>query len=135
MGIGVRVAGRIAGQRIAASMTPAAGAPQRQAEPAASIPSRAAGQRTGQAAARAGRAARQGMGGFLHPFRRVGAILWLEVAGVLFLLPVIVFAPALWRASIGYTHSSDHRTFWTAAPVVALFLYLSLSSFWRAHRR
>jgi len=135
LGIGLRVAGRIAGQRIAGSAAPAAGAAPRQAVRAVPLPTRDAGQRAGQIAVQAGRAASQGVGGFLRPFRRVGGILWLEVTGVLFLLPVIVFAPTLWRASIGYSHTGDHRTFWAAALVVGVFLYLSISSFWRARRR
>jgi len=135
LGIGVRVAGRIAGQRVAAPAAVTAGAPRPQARRAAAIPPRDTGQSAGQIAAVAGRIATQGVGGFLRPFRRVGGILWLEVFGVLFLLPVIVFAPALWRASVSYAHTSDHRTFWAAALVVGLFLYLSVSSFWRARRR
>jgi len=86
-------------------------------------------------AGQARHAVSQGVSGFLRPFRRVGGILWLEVMGVFFLLPVIVFAPALWHAAVIYTHTSDHRTFWVTAGVVAVFLYLSISSFWRAHRR
>ena len=125
----------MAGYRVAASTATAAGAPQRLAQRAASVPTRDAGPSAAQFAALAGRVATHGVGGFLRPFRRVGGILWLEVTGVLFLLPALVFAPALWRATIGYSHSSDHRTFWTAALVVAVFLYLSISSFWRAHRR
>jgi len=133
LGIGVRVAGRVAGQRIAASRPPAAVA----AQPPPSIPvaGRDAAAQAGQLAAHAGHIASQGLGGFLRPFRRVGAILWLEVTGVLFLLPVIVFAPALWRESVGYSHTTVHRTFWIAALIVAVFLYLSISSFWRARRR
>jgi fucose 4-O-acetylase-like acetyltransferase len=77
----------------------------------------------------------RGVGGFLRPFRRVGGILWLEVTGVFFLLPVIVFAPTLWRAVADYPHTSDHRTLWVTAGIVAVFLYLGVSSFWRAHRR
>ena len=136
LGIGVRVAGRIAGQRIAGSTPPTLSAPQPNlVQPAAAASSRAAGQTGGRLAPLTGRSVSQGVGGFLRPFRRVGGILWLEVTGVFFLLPVIVFGPTLWRASVGYSHTSDHRTFWTAALVVALFLYLSVSSFWRAQRR
>jgi hypothetical protein len=138
LGIGVRVAGRIAGQRIAGS-TPAAGsAPQREV-PRTVAPvvasNRAAGQTAGQTATQAGRAFSQGLGGFLRPFRRVGGILWLEVTGVFFLLPVVVFIPTLWRASVAYAHTSDHRTFWATVVIVPVFLYLGISSFWRARRR
>jgi hypothetical protein len=65
----------------------------------------------------------------------VGGIVWLEVTGVFFFLPVIVFAPALWRESVGYSHTSDHRMFWVTAFIIAVFLYLGISSFWRARRR
>jgi hypothetical protein len=75
------------------------------------------------------------VGGFLRPFRRLGGILWLEVTGVLFLLPVVVFTPTLWRLRASYAHGPDHRTFLLTAGVVALFLYLGVSSFWRAQRR
>jgi hypothetical protein len=124
LGIGLRVAGRIAGQRIAAGATP---------RPAASTagPSRAAAQAAGQAR----RGLARGVGGFLRPFRRVGGILWLEVMGAVFFVPVAVFAPTLWRARASYAHGPDHRTFLVTAGVVVVFLYLSLSSFWRARRK
>jgi type VI protein secretion system component VasK len=77
----------------------------------------------------------RGVGGFLRPFRRVGGILWLEVTGVFFLLPAIVFAPNLWRMRVSWAHGPDHRMFLITAGVVALFLYLGVSSFWRARRR
>jgi hypothetical protein len=59
----------------------------------------------------------------------------LEVAGVLFLLPAIVFAPTLWRSSLDYAHTSDHKSFWASVLVVSVFSYLGVSSFWRARRR
>jgi hypothetical protein len=84
---------------------------------------------------RAGKGLAQGVGGFLRPFRRVGGILWLEVTGVFFLLPVVVFTPTVWRTRLSYAHGPDHRTFWVSAAVVVIFLYLGVSSFWRARRR
>jgi hypothetical protein len=42
---------------------------------------------------------------------------------------------ALARNPVAYPHTSDHRTLWVTAGVVAVFLYLGVSSFWRAHRR
>jgi hypothetical protein len=132
-GIGLRVAGRIAGQRLAGTAQPA------QPQAVAAAPSRATVPAAGQATARAGRSVvkgvAQGAGGFLRPFRRVGGILWLEVTGVFFLLPVLVFAPAVWRARLSWAHGPDHRTFWASAFVVAVFLYLGASSFWRAQRK
>ena len=75
------------------------------------------------------------MGGFLRPFSRVGGILWLEVTGVFFLLPVVAFGPTLWRMRASWLHGPDHRTFLVTAGVVVVFLYLSVSSFWRARRK
>jgi hypothetical protein len=138
LGIGVRVLGRIAGQRVAAPAHSAA-APV-EVHPA--IPAGGTRERnraTGQAAARAtvqaGQAVSRGAGGFFRPFRRVGGILWLEVTGVFFLLFALVFARGLWQAIVDYPHTSDHRPLWITAGVIAVFLYLGVSSFWRAHRR
>ena len=89
----------------------------------------------GRAIGQASRGAVKGLGGFLRPFGRVGGILWLEVVGVFFLLPVIVFTPMLWRTRMSWAHGPDHRAFLAAAVVVTVFLYLGVSSFWRAHRK
>jgi hypothetical protein len=132
LGIGLRVAGRIAGQRLAASAQAAAVRPEPVASATTShVPARGAGQVAGQAT----RGVAHGVGGFLRPFRRVGGILWLEVTGVFFLLPVVVFAPTIWRTRLSWAHGPDHRTFLVAAVIVLLFLYLSITSFLRARRR
>src|ERR1019366_1472933 len=77
----------------------------------------------------------KGVGGFLRPFQRVGGKIWLEVTGVFFLLPVLVFSPVLWRTRFSFAHGPDHRTFVASAIVVVIFLYLGVSSFWRARRK
>jgi hypothetical protein len=130
LGIGLRVAGRIAGQRMAASAQSAASQPTSPAT-ASAAQSRAAGQVAGQAT----RGVARGVGGFLKPFRRVGGILWLEVTGVFFLLPVVVFGPVLWKTRMSWARGPDHRTFLITAVIVAVFLYLGVSSFWRARRK
>ncbi len=130
LGIGLRVAGRIAGQRVAASAQAAASRPAAPVGPSAAQ-TRAAGQVAGQAT----RGVARGLGGFLRPFRRVGGIIWLEVAGVFFFLPVVVFGPTVWKTRLSWAHGPDHRTFLIAAAIVLLFLYLSVSSFWRARRK
>jgi hypothetical protein len=130
LGIGLRVAGKIAGQRIAGS---AAGATA--AAPEAVAQAGARGRATGQKAARTSRGIAAGVGGFLRPFRRVGGILWLEVTGVFFFLPVAVFAPTLWRTRPASLHGPYDKTFLVSALVMAVFFYLSVSSFWRARKR
>jgi len=133
-GIGLRVAGRMAGQRLAGTAQPA----QAQ-QVATAAPVRAESQTPRPATARANRdvsrGVAKGVGGFLRPFRRVGGILWLEVTGVFFLLPVVVFAPTVWRTRMSWAHGPDHRTFVASALVAVVFLYLGVTSFWRARRR
>jgi hypothetical protein len=136
LGIGLRIAGRIAGQRAAAAGQGAA-APGRQAADF-TAQSRAAGQNAGIAARAASKTSRnvaRGVGGFLRPFGRVGAILWLEVMGVFFFLPVVVFAPTLWRIRASWLRGPDHSTFLVTAGIMALFFWLSLNSFWRARKK
>jgi hypothetical protein len=136
LGIGLRVAGRVAGQRIGAaaqsSQTAATQTPSAPTQAAPTSPNSAA---SGRSTGSIGSAVSRGLGGFFKPFRRVGSILWLEITGVFFFLPVIVFAPTLWRTRLSYAHGPDHRTFLASAVVVAIFLYLGVSSFWRARRK
>lgn len=141
LGIGVRVAGRVVGQRVAESgqnstLPPTGVAAQAQAVRAeVTAASREARQEAQQAAVRTAKGVGRGVAGFLRPFRRVGGILWLEVMGVFFLVFVAAFAPTLWRTRASYAHGPDHRTFVTSAIVVVVFLYLGVSSFWRARKR
>ena len=136
LGIGVRVAGRMAGQRIGPAASQAAPPDQPNAQ------MRSAGDRAIQAAAQAGRVAAQtsrgvsqGLGGILRPFRRVGGILWLEITGAFFLLPAVAFTPTVWRTRASWASGPDHRTFVMSSIVVAMFVYLGVSSFWRARRK
>jgi len=77
----------------------------------------------------------KGVSGFLRPFGRVGGIVWLEVTGVFFLLPVVAFTPNLWRMRADWAHGPEHNMFLITAGVVLLFLYLGITSFWRARRK
>ena len=131
LGIGLRVGGRIIGQRIAGTGQPIPVSPAPQAVAGIGQDSRAAGRTAGQTS----RGVARGVSGFLRPFRRVGGILWLEVTGVFFLLPVVVFAPILWRTRDSYLHGPNHSTFLLTGGVMLVFLYLSVSSFWRARKR
>jgi len=132
LGIGLRVAGRVAGERMAGQGGSQA-APNQRVVGAADVS--AAASRARQAAGRASRGLGRGVGGFLRPFGRVGRIVWLEVAGVFFLLPVLVFGAWMWRERASWAHGADHRTFVASAVIVAVFLYLGVTSFWRAWRK
>jgi hypothetical protein len=128
LGTGLRVAGRMAGQAIMGE--PAQGSPppaQTAASPTAANRGRIAGQAT--------RGVSRGLSGFFKPFRTVGGKILLEVLGVFFLLPVLIFAPVLWRTRASWHHGPDHRTFLSAAVIIAVFLYLGVTSFWRARNR
>ncbi|MGA3130884.1 MAG: hypothetical protein ABSD59_08800 [Terracidiphilus sp.] len=140
LGIGVRVAGRVAGQRLAAQVQLAAAAPQvHQAASVADSGERnraAAVQTASRATIQAGQSVNRGVGGFLRPFRRVGGILWLEVTGVFFLIFVPVFVwRGIWPARASYAHGPNHWRFLVFTGLALVFLYLGISSFWRAHRR
>lgn len=127
LGVGLRVAGRVAGERLAAAAQPG---PQ-----TASVPQSGPARPSVRTAARQGGSITRALGAFFKPFRRAGSIIWLQVAGVFFLLPVVVFAPTLWRTRLSYAHGPDHRTFLSAAIVVTVFLYLGVTSFLRARKR
>jgi hypothetical protein len=89
----------------------------------------------GRVAGQATRGVARGVGGFLRPFQQVGGKIWLEVVGVFFFLPVLVFSPILWRTRFSYAQGPDHRTFWASVVVVVVFFYLGVTSFWRAQRK
>jgi hypothetical protein len=137
LGIGMRVAGRVVGQRLAesaqaATSSQAAANPQTRPIPNSAVKTSA--QATTRPRIQAGGVAK-GVGGFLRPFGRVGRIVWLEVTGVFFLLPVLAFTPNLWRMRASWAHGADHNMFLITAGVVLLFLYLGITSFWRARRK
>ncbi|MGC1462024.1 MAG: hypothetical protein WA802_07475, partial [Terracidiphilus sp.] len=111
LGTGLRVAGKMAGERLsAAAQSPSVQQPQAQPVVGAASRAQPTAQATRKIVSTSGGVAR-GMGGFLRPFRRVGGILWLEVTGVFFLLPVIVFTPNLWRMRASWAHGPDHQMF------------------------
>jgi hypothetical protein len=127
LGVGLRVAGRMAGQRIMGEGQAQVNARAQPASADVKTRGRVAGQTT--------RGVAKGVGGFLRPFRNVGGKIWLEVTGVFFFLPVLVFSPILWRTRASWQQGVDHRTFVASAILVVVFFYLGVSSFWRAHRK
>ena len=132
LGVGLRVAGRIAGQRLAGSAgSSSAPRPVTVAGVGGPGTQRNAGKQAGRATAQMAR----GVGGFLRPFRRVGGILMLEVTGLFFFLFVLVFGQMAWRMRASYAQGPDHQKFLVAAGLILVFLYLSVSSFWRARRK
>jgi len=131
MGIGLRVAGRVAGHTIAGSSQ---SAPQAVPQPR-TIDASARGREAAVTARNVGRAAQMGAGGFFRSFRRAGSIVWLQVTGSFFLLPVLAFSPTLWKTRASWQAGPDHRAFIASAVVVVVFSYLGATSFWRASRK
>jgi hypothetical protein len=151
LGIGLRVAGRMAGQKLsggtqaagaaAAGQTGQVGQLAQKEQNVASATGRgqaasAANARTkGVAAGQTAKGVARGMGGLLRPFRRVGGILWLEVTGGFFLLFVVAAALPLWRNRPSHLGGPYDKNFLAAAGIMVVFFYLGVSSFWRARRR
>jgi hypothetical protein len=134
LGIGLRVAGRIAGQKLMGE-APAAGAPAAGTVQTKQNTQAASAAAHGQAAGRTAKGVARGVGGFLRPFRRVGGILWLEVTGAFFLLFAVAAALPLWRHRPSNFYGSYDKNFLAAAGIMVVFFYLGVSSFWRARRR
>jgi hypothetical protein len=126
LGIGVRLTGRAVAKGLEGPAQPANGA---------GVLRQSGAQAAGRATGNASRGIVKGVRGFLRPFGHVGGIVWLEVMGVFFLLPVIVFTPTVWRTRMSWAHGPDHRAFVASSIMVAVFLYLGISSFLRARRR
>jgi hypothetical protein len=135
LGIGLRVAGRIAGQRMAAgnrnTASQARPGQQTSSQTSAVFESRSAG----QAAGKATRGVARGVKGFLRPFTRVGGILWLEVTGVFFALFALVFGLAMWRTRPASMHGPYDKPFLASLALLVVFLYLCVSSFVRARKK
>jgi hypothetical protein len=144
LGIGLRVAGRVAGQKLMGE-TQAAGAGQacagqarqvQQTQQSRQTATNAADARAkGQAAGKTAQGVARGVGGFLRPFRRVGGILWLEITGSFFFMFVVAFASAAWRYKPSHLNGPYDKHFLAAVGVMVVFFYLGASSFWRARRR
>ena len=145
LGIGVRIAGRIAQQRMQDNAARQA-SPAPQASPAgypeavqsphpAAPPNRPASPSNKANAHKLTRAAGRGVGGFLRPFGRVGGILWLEITGFFFGMFALYFAQDIWRTRLSYAAGPQHNRFLIAIALTLVFGYLSASAFWRAKRR
>ena len=132
LGIGVRVAGRVAQQHAQHRAEQKAQNPPSASNPTRTVPQArevVANSRT------LTRAAGRGIGGFLRPFGRVGGLLWLEVTGFFFGLFTLYFAQDVWRTRLSYAAGPQHTRFLIAVGLTLVFGYLSLSAFWRARRR
>jgi hypothetical protein len=139
LGIGLRVAGRMAGQKLmgeaqAAGVQVAGTAAAGQVQQTQQIGQNGQAA-SGQAASRTAKGVARGVSGFLRPFRRVGGILWLEMTGAFFFLFVLAAALPLWRHRPSHLNGPYDKNFLAAAGIMVVFFYLGVSSFWRARKR
>jgi hypothetical protein len=131
LGIGLRVAGRIAEERMAGQQK----APGQHSRGTGSgSPAATAVRSAGRVTARASGGAARGFGGFLKLCARLGGVLFLEVIGAFFLLLGIGFGFYVWKG----WQSLQGAVLWhlaVEALVAIMFIYLGFSSFWRARRK
>ena len=134
LGVGLRIAGRMAGQRLAGSGG-SGSTPVTVAGVGGPGTTRASGHQAGRTTRAVSGGVARGIGGFLRPFGRVGGTILLEVTGVFFFLFVLVFGNWAWKLREQYVQGPEHLRFLVYAGMCAIFLYLTVSSFWRARRR
>jgi hypothetical protein len=137
LGIGVRVASRMAKERAAKAAsapqsaatqatTPRPAAPQSASRPAKNLVEPA--RRVGEGTRRFGQA-------FWEPLKHVSATLWLEITGLFFALFAIFFGQNAWNTRASALHGPQHAHFLLYAIVTLVFLYFCISSFVKAMRR
>jgi hypothetical protein len=135
LGIGVRVASRMAKERVAqasaASPTQATTPPPR---PSVQPPQRPLKNYT-EPARRVGEGTRRFGKAFIGPLAHVSGTLWLEITGTLFALFAAFFGQYAWRARAGILHSPERAHFLVFALATLVFLYFALTSFIKASRR
>jgi Flp pilus assembly protein TadB len=130
LGIGVRVAARMVGERAA----DAAQASRAQAPELA----QATLQRTAKVAEKTRavtRASRRFGEAIWGPIVHLGGVLWLEITGLFFALFALFFAQSVYRLRHAYLAGPDHQRFLVYAALTLVFSYFTISSFYRARRK
>ena len=140
LGIGVRVASRMAKERAAqakaASSNPSA-APQSNTtpRPAAPQPASRPAKNLVEPARRVGEGTRRFGQAFFGPLKHVSGTLWLEITGLFFALFAVFFGQNAWNTRGSAVHGPQHNLFLLYAIVTLVFLYFCISSFVKAMRR
>jgi hypothetical protein len=139
LGIGVRVASRMAKERAAQAKAASANpsAPQAAATQAAprTPPPSTPRKNLAEPARRVGQGTRRFGQAFFGPLKHVSGILWLEITGLFFALFAIFFGQNAWRTRASALHGPEHAHFLLYAVVTLVFLYFCASSFLKAARR
>jgi hypothetical protein len=134
LGIGVRIASRMAKERAAKASTTSATqatAPPRSSTPPSPRPKK----NFAEPARRVGVGTRRFGQAFFGPLKNVGGALWLEITGFFFALFAVFFGQNAWRLRAAALHGPEHAHFLLYAAVTLVFLYFSISSFVKAAQR
>jgi hypothetical protein len=132
LGIGLRVAGRLAEQQL---NTPSRPNTAQSAASAAVAAQKLVSPQAVQNAGKAARSASRGLSGVFKPFRRAGGILWFQITGSFYLLFSLAFAGYLWKQRTDWAVGQNHLKLMIEAAMALIFLYLGTSAFWRAGQR
>jgi hypothetical protein len=140
LGIGVRVASRMAKERAAkAASTPQSSAPQPAAQtiprPSTPPPTPRPTKNYAEPARRVGEGTRRFGKAFIGPLAHVSGTLWLEITGLFFALFAAFFGQNAWKIRASALHGPDHAHFLIATTAALIFAWFSISSFVKAERR
>ncbi len=132
VGIGVRVAGRIARERAkqAADRLPEAPRTPKIIPPMEDLKqrSRNLGQGLGRGSKSFGKS-------FFGPFAHASNVLWLEITGCFFALFAAFFAQNVYQLRSQYLSGAGHQKFLLYVALTVVFVYFSASSFVRARMK
>jgi hypothetical protein len=155
LGIGVRVASRMAKERAAkaasapqsassAPQTASQAAPPPTTTPRPPIPQPASrpaknyaepARRVGQSSRRVGEATRRFGKAFWGPLAHVSGTLWLEITGLFFALFAAFFGQNAWKIRASALHGPDHAHFVVATLATLAFAWFCITSFIKAAHR
>ena len=135
LGIGVRVASRMAKERAAKATSangPSAASAAQTATPQAAVPRAATPplrpiKSYAEPARRVGEGTRRFGQAFFGPLKHVSATLWLEITGLFFALFAIFFGQNAWRTRTSALHGPEHAHFLLYALVTLIFVYFCLA--------
>jgi hypothetical protein len=132
LGIGVRVASRMAKERAAK----AASAPQAaQATTTPRPPILQSAKNYAEPARRVGEGTRRFSKAFIGPLAHVSGTLWLEITGLFFALFAAFFGQNAWKIRASALHGPDHAHFLVATTAALVFAWFCIGSFVKASRR
>lgn len=152
LGIGVRVAGRMLRDRANQMSQPGAPAaqhppqrvaatqPPQQRQKASRTQSSISGlqgatQKAGKAGGAAARGAKRFGEAIWGPIVHAGGVLWLEITGLFFALFALFFGQNVYRVRGAWRGGPEHAHLLLYTALTAIFIWFSVSSFLRAHRK